>query len=103
MPNSRVIAYEIDPFPKIPVHHLCHQLGAHRLPPGWAFASLFCAARGRQLRGVGLISFPSLEAYEAYRQRLREHDEAAADFAFAQRERFVRKEERTFSQAVSAS
>nr|HPH12687.1 NIPSNAP family protein [Burkholderiaceae bacterium] len=49
------------------------------------------------------ISFPSLAAYEAYRQRLRADDEAQANFAFAQRERFILKEERTFPLVVHDS
>jgi hypothetical protein len=44
-----------------------------------------------------------LAAYEAYRQRLRVDDEAQANFAFAQRERFILKEERTFPQPVHDS
>ena len=57
---------------------------------------------GSNYEAWGLISFPSLAAYEASRQRLREDDEAKANFAFAQRERFILKEERTFPHPVPA-
>src|SRR5512132_34447 len=47
-----------------------------------------------------LISFDSLAAYEAYRARIRADAEGAANFAFAQERRFIRREERTFLAAV---
>ena len=50
----------------------------------------------------GLISFASLAEYEAYRARLRIDAEARENFAFAQRERFILAEERTFLERVSS-
>ena len=47
-----------------------------------------------------MISFESLAAYEAYRARLRADPEGRANFEFAQRERFILSEERTFLRAV---
>jgi hypothetical protein len=47
-----------------------------------------------------LISFDSLAAYEAYRARLKSDGEGAANFAFAQKERFILSEERTFLRLV---
>jgi hypothetical protein len=49
----------------------------------------------------GLISFASLAAYEAYRARLKADPDGAANFAFAERERFVLAEERTFLRRVA--
>ena len=48
----------------------------------------------------GLISFASLAAYEAYRARLRADAEGSANFAIAQKERFIVSEERTFLRQV---
>jgi hypothetical protein len=48
----------------------------------------------------GLISFASLAAYEAYRARLKSDSEGAANFALAQKERFILSEERTFLRRV---
>ena len=45
----------------------------------------------------GLISFESLAAYEAYRARLK-----GANFRFAEAERFILAEERTFLRQVEA-
>jgi hypothetical protein len=44
----------------------------------------------------GLISFESLAAYEAYRARLRADADGMATFAFAEQEKFILGEERTF-------
>jgi len=43
-----------------------------------------------------LISFESLSAYETYRARLRADDQGMANFGFAEKERFILAEERTF-------
>ena len=50
---------------------------------------------------LALISFDSLAAYEAYRARLRQDEAGMANFAFAQSERFILSEERTFLRPVS--
>jgi NIPSNAP len=47
-----------------------------------------------------LISFESLAAYETYRTRLRGDDEGVANFQFAEKERFILAEERTFLRRV---
>lgn len=49
---------------------------------------------------LALISFESLAAYEAYRTRLKADPEAVANFDFAQRQRFILSEERTFLRAL---
>ncbi len=49
----------------------------------------------------GLISFDSLAAYEDYRSRLLRDGDGAANFAQAQKERFILAEERTFLRQVS--
>jgi NIPSNAP len=48
----------------------------------------------------GLISFASLAAYETYRARLKSDSAGAANFALAQKERFIVSEERTFLRQV---
>jgi hypothetical protein len=50
----------------------------------------------------GLVGFESLAAYEAYRARLREDPEGRENFAFAMRERFILREERSFCEDVTA-
>ena len=48
-----------------------------------------------------LISFESLAAYEAYRARLRSDPAGKANFEFAERERFILSEERTWLRPVT--
>ncbi len=56
---------------------------------------------GTNTVAYGLISFASLAAYEAYRERLKRDAEGAANFAFAQKERFILAEERSFLRHVA--
>jgi hypothetical protein len=48
-----------------------------------------------------LISFDSLAAYEAYRARLRTDDAGVANFRFAEEQKFILGEERTFLRQVT--
>jgi hypothetical protein len=48
----------------------------------------------------GLISFPSLAAYEDYRARIKSDPEGAANFRTAEDGRFILAEERTFLRQV---
>jgi len=49
-----------------------------------------------------MIGFESLAAYETYRARLRGDPQGVANFAFAERERLILREERTFLRPVKA-
>ena len=49
-----------------------------------------------------LISFDSLAGYESYRARLRADKEGMANFNFAQENKFILAEERTFLRKVVA-
>jgi hypothetical protein len=48
-----------------------------------------------------LISFDNLAAYEDYRARLRGNAESMANFAFAEENKFILAEERTFLRQVT--
>jgi hypothetical protein len=48
-----------------------------------------------------LISFDSLASYEAYRTRLKADPDGAANFRFAQEQRLISSEERTFLRPVT--
>ena len=48
----------------------------------------------------GLISFDSLAAYEAYRARIRADKDGAETFQFAEQQKFILAEERTFLRKV---
>jgi hypothetical protein len=51
----------------------------------------------------GLISFDSLASYEAYRARLKIDKEARMNFAMAQGNRMILREERTFVELVDGT
>jgi len=55
---------------------------------------------GTNTIAYGLISFPSLAAYETYRARIKADSDGAANFNFAQKERFIVAEERSFLRQV---
>ena len=97
------IRYEIDPFKKN--QFIAYAENWARIIPrlGGHLLGYFVPHEGSNYEAWGLISFSSLAAYEAYRQRLREDAEAVANFAFANQERFILKEERTFPQPIPAS
>jgi hypothetical protein len=50
-----------------------------------------------------LIGFQNLAAYEAYRAALRTDPESMANFQFAESERLILREERTFLRRVEAT
>jgi hypothetical protein len=51
----------------------------------------------------GLISFENLAAYENYRARLKADGEGAANFRFAEEQRLILAEERTFLREVKTN
>jgi hypothetical protein len=94
------IRYEIDPFQReafrkyaVEWAEIIPRLGGHLL-------GYFLPLEGTNYEAWGLIAFASLTDYEAYRARLRSDPRAVANFAFAQRERFILREERTFTEVV---
>ncbi len=60
----------------------------------------FLPHEGTDNIALALIGFDSLASYERYRARLREDAAAMANFRFAQSERFILSEERTFLRMV---
>jgi hypothetical protein len=97
------IRYEIDPFKRDLFRTYCEHWG--RIIPrcGGHLIGYFLPSEGTNYEAWGLISFDSLAAYEAYRVRLRADAEGRANFEFAQRERFIVREERTFTEVVDGA
>ena len=56
---------------------------------------------GTNTLAQALISFDSLAAYEAYRARLRTDEAGVANFRFAEEQKFILAEERTFLRQVT--
>jgi len=94
------IRYEIDPFQREAFRRyavawagIIPRLGGHLL-------GYFLPHEGSNSEAWGLIAFNSLADYEAYRARLRNDPAAIENFAFAQREKFIQREERRFTEVV---
>ena len=63
----------------------------------------FLPHEGTNYEAWGLIAFDSLGAYESYRSRLKADARARENFAHAQAEQCVLREERTFVELVGGS
>lgn len=97
------IRYEIDPFKLDQFRTYAANWG--RIIPrcGGHLVGYFLPHEGTNYVAWGLIAFDSLAAYETYRHRLRCDDEGRANFEFAQTERFIQKEQRSFTQVVDGT
>ena len=97
------IRYVIDPFQRDAFEAYARNWLTIIPACGGDLLGYFLPHEGTNNVALALISFDSLAAYEAYRARLRRDGAGAANFAFAQRERFILSEERTFLQPVEAA
>jgi hypothetical protein len=95
------IRYEIDPFRRDDFETYARNWGRIIPACGGRLLGYFMPHEGTNYVGYGLIGFDSLAAYESYRERLKRDPDAQANFAFAQRERFILREERTFLRPVA--
>jgi hypothetical protein len=97
------IRYQIDPFQKEAFREYAENWG--RIIPrcGGELIGYFLPDEGCNDIAWGLISFASLAAYEAYRARLKSDDEGRRNFAMAQAQRFILREERTFLRGVEGT
>lgn len=97
------IRYQIDPFQREAFRQYAENWATIIPRCGGNLAGYFLPDEGANDIAWGLISFPSLAAYEAYRARLKADREAMENFATAQRLRFILREERTFLDAVDST
>ncbi len=97
------IRYEIDPFKLETFNEYATNWG--RIIPrcGGNLIGYFLPHEGTNNIAWGLISFDSLASYESYRARLKADPEARENFALAQTERFILREERTFLRGVEGT
>jgi hypothetical protein len=98
---SCFIRHQIDPFQREAFRRYAQNWG--RIIPrcGGRLLGYFLPHEGSNDIALGLIGFDSLAAYEAYRARLKADAEGRANFEWAQRERFILREERTFLEGVA--
>jgi len=100
MPDPPAIAcfirYQIDPFQR-EAFAAYARAWAHIIPRcGGQLLGYFLPYEGTNDVAWGVIGFPSLAAYEAYRARLKADPEGRANFEAAARQRLILREERTW-------
>lgn len=97
------IRYQIDPFQREAFQAYAENWG--RIIPrcGGRLVGYFLPHEGTNDIAWGVIAFDSLAAYEAYRARLKADPEGIANFAMAQRQRLILREERSFVRAVDGT
>ena len=98
-----MIRYQIDPFQRDAFRTYAERWG--RIIPrcGGRLLGYFLPHEGTNDIAWGLIAFESLAAYESYRARLKADPDGRANFAVAQDQRFILREERTFVEAVEGT
>jgi hypothetical protein len=97
------IRYDIDPFQREQFRRYAENWG--RIIPrlGGRLLGYFLPHEGSNCEAWGLVGFDSLAAYETYRSRLKEDEEARANFATAREQRFILREERRFLEDVAGT
>ena len=96
------IRYQIDPFKRALFEDYAHRWLDIIPRCGGDLVGYWMPHEGTNNIAFALITFDSLSAYEAYRIVLRSDAEGAANFAFAEDNKFVLSEERTFLRPVVA-
>ena len=95
------IRYEIDPHKREGFEEYARNW--LRIIPacGGNLIGYFMPHEGTNYVAHALIGFENLAAYEAYRARLKDDVKGRANLEFAERERLILKEERTFLHPVT--
>ncbi|MBM6594224.1 NIPSNAP family protein [Microvirga pudoricolor] len=96
------IRYEIDPCAVDAFEAYVRNWGQIIPRCGAGLIGYFAPHEGSSTLAYGVYTVGSLAEYEAYRERLRQDRLGRENFEFAKRERFIRREDRTFLRLVSA-
>ena len=97
------IRYEIDPFQRGAFEQYA-KAWARIIPRcGGNLIGYFLPHEGTNYVAWGVIAFDSLAAYETYRARLKSDSEGRSNFEFAQANRFILREERSFLEGVDGT
>jgi len=94
------IRYRLDPFKRNAFEEYARRWLAIIPRLGGREVGYWLPHEGTNDIAYGLISFASLADYESYRARLKADPEGAANFRFAEEERFILSEERSFLRKV---
>jgi NIPSNAP len=94
------IRYQIDPFKRAMFERYASNWLTIIPKCGGDLIGYWMPHEGTSNIAFALISFDSLAAYESYRARLRADEEGAANFDFAEQNKLILAEERTFLRQV---
>ena len=95
------IRYQIDPTKRDAFVQYARNWGQAIPRCGGDLIGYYAPHEGSTTMAYGVYNIPSLSAYEAYRARLRDDPLAQENYAFAQSEKFLLREDRTFLKCVS--
>lgn len=97
-----IIRYHIDPTKKAAFERYARNWGQAIPRCGADLIGYFAPHEGSSTLAYGIYSIENLAAYERYRQRLAADPLGRENYAFAQAERFILREDRTFLTLASA-
>lgn len=96
-----IIRYEIDPTKKDLFAEYARNWGQAIPRCGADLVGYFAPHEGSATLAYGIYHIESLAAYEAYRQRLAADPVGRTNYAFAQDQKFIMREDRTWLRCVS--
>jgi len=94
------IRYQIDPFKREQFARYAETWSTIIPRCGGDLIGYFLPHEGTNDVALALIGFESLAAYEAYRAKLRQDKDGLHNFNFAETNKLILREERTFLRAV---
>ena len=96
------IRYQLDPFKRAQFEQYSKNWLSIIPKCGGNLIGYWMPHEGTNNIAFALISFENLAAYEMYRARLRADDAGRANFQFAEDQKFILAEERTFLRKLDA-
>lgn len=97
------IRYEIEPFAQEPFEEYARAWGEAIPRCGADLIGYFGPHEGSATTAYGIYDIADLAAYEAYRAKLRADPAGRANFEFARRAKFIRREDRVFLRRLTPS
>lgn len=95
------IRYEIDPFNVAAFEQYARNWGQAIPRCGADLIGYYAPHEGSSTTAYGVYNIENLAAYEAYRARLAADPAGRENYAFACKEKFIRREDRLFLRQVS--
>lgn len=95
------IKYHIDPTKRDEFVRYAKNWGEAIPRCGADLIGYFAPHEGSSTLAYGVYNIENLAAYEAYRERLKRDSLGMENYAFAQKEKFLLREDRTFLKLVS--